>query len=100
MSVYRRKDGIYVYDFWRRGVRFYGPTGCTQERAARQYERAEKDKAARRDAAVAEQRSAPLRVKVAFHRFWTEAGQHYRGTWRQTVWTALGWIEDRLGGDL
>lgn len=99
MSVYPRKDGVYVFDFWRRGIRFYGVTGCTQERAARQFERTEKDKAAAQEAAIKEQRSAPLRVSVAFHRFWSDVGQHYRGTWRQTVWTALAWLEDRLGRD-
>ncbi len=38
---------------------------------------------------------------AALERFWREVGDHYRGTYKQTVWTALGWLleESGIGAD-
>jgi hypothetical protein len=36
---------------------------------------------------------------AALERFWLEVGDHYRGTYKQTVFTALQWLlEDRQCG--
>jgi hypothetical protein len=33
----------------------------------------------------------------ALDRFWLEVGEHYTGTYRQTVWTALRWLPTVIG---
>ena len=98
MSVYRRKDGVYAYDFEIQRVRFCGTTGCKSRRTAEEIERQKRREAHRHLASIRAQRTAPMSVNVAFDRFWTEvADPTYEGTYRQTVWTALGWLAEQLG---
>lgn len=97
MSVYPRADGIYVYDFWHKGVRFYGPTGTRTERDARAVERARREEAMRSVAVARAQRAAPMTVNVAFDRFWDEVGCHYTGTYRKLVLAGLAWMAKEFG---
>src|SRR5690242_11808697 len=98
MSVYPRKDGVYVYDFQIKRVRFCGTTGVTSERAAKEIERTRKREARQQLATARAQRLGPMTVNIAFDRFWQEvADPDYDGTWRKTVWTALGWLAEQLG---
>lgn len=99
MSVYRRADGIYVYDFQLRRVRFYGSTGCTNRRDAEAIERQcrEAQKQILRTAKA--QATGHLTVNAAFGRFWQEVGCHYRGTYGKTIDTALEWLTLALGAE-
>lgn len=97
MSVYPRKNGIYVYDFEVKGVRFFGSTGCTSKRAAQEYERDKRKEVTPIANARATARNGPMTVAVAFDKFWAEVGDGYSGTYRQTVWSSLAWLMDQLG---
>lgn len=99
MSVYPRADGIYVYDFQLKSVRFYGPTGTKSKRAAEDFERSKREEAKQTLARIREQRDAPMTANVAFGRFWQEVGDRYTGTYRKTVWAALEWLSDELGAN-
>lgn len=99
MSVYPRKDGIYVFDFWVEGVRFFGSTRRRNQRDAAAVERARREDAKRTTALSRQQRTAPMTVNVALDRFWAEVGSGYKGTYGKTVWAALGWLLDELGSN-
>lgn len=94
----RKGTDVYVFDFWRRGVRFCGTIGRVSKRAAETAERAEIKKAEQRLDRIAVQTTAPMTVSVAFDRFWLEVGTHYSGNYRDLVWNALAWLTDKLGG--
>lgn len=97
MSVYPRKDGVYVYDFWRGGTRFYGSCECTTRREAEQFEKDLKAKVAeqrKKQEAVA---TGPLTFTAALDKFWLEVGQHYGGSYGKTVFTALEWLGHEFG---
>jgi integrase len=73
MSVYRPGNSPYFhYDFQWKGDRFYGSTGETEERKARQYERAEKERVKRAD----KRAGAAPSLDVAAGRYWDERGQY------------------------
>ncbi|MEW6256934.1 MAG: site-specific integrase [Pseudomonadota bacterium] len=98
MSVYRPKGSpFYHFDFQHRGVRFHGSTGCTSRREAERYEDGQRQtaKEALREQSAA--KSGPMTVNAAMGRFWDEVGQSYRGTYRETVDTALEWLVGNLG---
>ena len=97
MSVFPRKDGVYVYDFQIQRVRFSGTTGVKSRRAAEEIEHTRRQEARQHLATIRAQRSGPMTVNVAFDRFWTEVGDDYDGTYRATVWKALGWLARSLG---
>lgn len=97
MSVYPRKNGIYAYDFEIQGLRFSGSTGCRSKRAAEEFERGKRKEAEAIADAVVKQRAAPMTINAATDKFWEEVGTHYSGNYRQTVWTALGWLVNQLG---
>ena len=97
MSVYPRADGVYVYDFWLKGVRFYGSTSERSEREARTFERQVREQAKQTVAAVKAQRTAPMTINVAFDRFWVEVGQHYSGTYGKLVFEGLAWMTAEFG---
>ena len=99
MSVIRRKNGIYDYDFWRRGLRFCGSTGSRSEREARRVERLKIEEAERNIARYQAQKSGPISVDVAFDRFWAEVGDSYHGSYRATVFKALADLLADLGKD-
>lgn len=89
MSVYRRQNGIYAFDFERRGLRF---CGSTRSRSKTEAERIERQKIAAVEKRLAQneaQRTSPISVDVAFDRFWTEVGDNYKGSYRATVFKAL-----------
>jgi integrase len=97
MSVYKRADGIYVYDFQIQGVRFFGSTGGREEAAALKVEDEQRVKARAHLSLVVEQRTAPMTVNVAFDRFWVEVGDRYSGNYRKTVWASLVWLSAQFG---
>jgi hypothetical protein len=45
--------------------------------------------------------SGALTFNAALDKFWTEVGQCYTGTYKQTVWKALAWLleESGIGGN-
>jgi integrase len=97
MSVYPRKNGIYVYDFEVKGLRFFGSTGLRSKRAAEEFERAKRKEAAAIADAAVKQRAAPMTINAATDKFWEEVGDGYAGTYRQTVFASLGWLVKQLG---
>lgn len=97
MSVYPRPDGVYVYDFQIKGIRFYGPTGTKSRRAAQEFERAQREREKQRLATVRDQRHGPMTINTAFDRFWAEVGDGYNGSYRATVWGALRWMSKEFG---
>jgi integrase len=98
MSVYiRGKKNEYTFDFWIKGERFFGNTGCTTKREALAYE-AKLRKEAQLDLAAQKfARAAPLTFDAALGKFWNEVGIHYTGTYGKTVFTALDWLLNRSG---
>lgn len=75
MSVYRSpKSPNYSYDFQYNGIRYFGSTGCTQEREAKGFEKDKKAEARR----VAETRRAgskrPMTLTEAVELYWAEEG--------------------------
>lgn len=99
MSVTRRENGIYDYDFRRGGLRFCSSTGSRSEREAKRIERVKIQEAERNIARYKAQKSGPICVDVAFDRFWTEVGDSYRGSYRATVFKALADLLADLGKD-
>src|SRR6185312_6629482 len=99
MSVWKRPDGIYQYDFQLERRRYTGPTGEREKRAALTVEQRAREAAreALRKQKVASGEAGPITVEMACARFWTEVADHYSGNWRQTVWGALGWLQAELG---
>lgn len=99
MSVYPRADGIYVYDFRIKRVRFYGPTGCRSKREALEAQRTAKDAARQKLKIIQDQRTGPLTVNAAFDRFWLEVGQFYKGSYHELVFNGLAWMLAELGAN-
>src|SRR5688572_20897186 len=97
MSVYPRADGIYVYDFQIKRVRFYGSTGCRSKREAKAFEDQRREAEKQKLKLVHDQRTGPLTVNAAFDRFWTEVGEHYSGSYRDLVFWSLGWLLEQIG---
>lgn len=95
MSVFRvRGSPYYQFDFQFKGHRFYGSTRCTDERSAR-----EDEKARRAEAAVlVEQQLAhgrkPMTLGTACDRWWQEVGRHGSDP---DLKRALEWLADQLG---
>lgn len=94
MSVYKPKGrDTYVIDFQCGGRRFCVSTAATNRREAERLETAERERARQliaqeRAAAAAFRGEAPLTLKAAAERYWSEAGQHHAGS--DTTWTDLG----------
>lgn len=93
MSVYKPKGrATYVIDFQCGGRRFCISTDATNKRTAEQIETAERERAkqqiaAERAAAAAFRGEAPLTLKAAADRYWTETGQYHANS--ATTWTDL-----------
>lgn len=101
MSVYKPKGrDTYVIDFQCGGRRFCISTSATNRREADRLEIAERERAKRqiaaeRTAAAAFRGEAPLTLKAAADRYWTEAGQHHAGS--DTTWTDLRRCMEHFG---
>jgi hypothetical protein len=79
MSVRRDpRSPFYTYNFQIRGVRFYGPTKCTNEREAEKVEAAERKKA-KQQIEQARAAATSLRLDDIAGRYWQEVGQHHAG---------------------
>ncbi|RVU15197.1 tyrosine-type recombinase/integrase [Methylobacterium oryzihabitans] len=103
MSVYRPKKAgkftseIYQYDFWCRGRRFHGSTGCRTKRDAERVAQRERDRARREVITLAEAKATPMTIDVAAARFWDERGTFYSSNARKTLDAAIVWIVTQLG---
>jgi integrase len=98
VSVYPRgKKGVYVYDFQIERVPFFGSTGCTSKREALAFEAERRKQALRELAARKATSSGAMTFNVALDKFWTEVGDYYTGTYKQTVWKALAWLLESSG---
>jgi integrase len=98
MSVYPRgKKGIYVYDFQIEREPFFGSTGCTTKREALAFEEDLKKQKQRELSARKAARAGGLTFNAALDRLWVEVGEHYTGTYKQTVFTALRWLLEDSG---
>ena len=98
MSVYKRgKKGLYQYDFWLEGHRFLGTTGKTTEEDALRFEKKTRKQAMLDLAAGKIDSTEPLTFDKALGQFWIEVGDRYKGTYRQTVETALEWLLEKSG---
>lgn len=98
MSVFKRgKKGVYEFDFWLEGDRFFGTTGKTTRDEALKYERAVRKQAQLDLAAGKRDRAAALTFDLALGQFWQEVAHHYRGTYHDTVKTALAWLLETSG---
>ena len=96
MSVYRTKaTPFYVYDFWLNGRRFYGSTGCSNERDAKAVEKRKRDEA--RAELSAPPPAAGMTLDEACERYWVEVGQHHARP-DQTEWS-LAYLIEHLGKD-
>lgn len=92
MSVYKRGDSpFYHYDFWLKGRRFFGSTGCGTKPEAKQYEKDRRDEAKALIASGATPSEA-LTLDDAAGRFWLERGKYYRGQAGVTFKRSLEWL--------
>ncbi len=105
MSVYRRSKSSqeYSYDFWLDGVRFSGPTGKTEKRAAESYERevarpsAERERLAARTLEKALRGDAPLQLGPAAALWFEQAGKHHSGA--ESSLTDINRMVEHFGHD-
>jgi integrase len=97
MSVYRPNGAAaYVYDFQLRSRRFCGPTGATSKREAEAVERQKRAEAAEEIKRREALRRESMTFEVASSRYWTEVGQHHKGS-DNTLWS-LDWLKRAIGG--
>lgn len=80
MSVYKEsKSPCYRYDFQLGGHRYYGSTGATTLKAARDEELKIKKQARLDQEKLRQLTNGPLTVQAAFARYWEEVGKHHSG---------------------
>lgn len=92
MSVYRRAgETVYSYDFWCRGTRFSGSTGCTSRREAEKFEEGERNRA---KASVADL-SKPMTFGVASSLYWDEVGKFHENS--KDTEGYLAWLQGEIG---
>lgn len=90
MSVYKPKGKpFYHYDFRLKGVRFFGSTGQTTERAAKRVEAKE------REAAALGRQKPTITIDEAFGRYWDHVAQRQPSA--PTTFYQLGNLKDALG---
>src|SRR5215207_5295889 len=94
MAIYKRGE-IYHYEFELRGSRFRGSTGCRSKREAQEFERANRQEAAKEADRREALGRAPLTWGVAASRYWKEAGQHHNRT--TGTLRALEWLTREIG---
>jgi integrase len=96
MSVYRHKNSPYwQFDFQIDGYRFSGSTELTgSKRDAQAFEDGQKASARELLANIAAAGSAPLTLKRACDRWWTEHGRHLNDP---DLEARLDWIADQIG---
>lgn len=97
MSVYKRKGAkTYQYDFWVRGNRFLGDTGCEEKRqAVRELERIRRDAEAK--VAQAVQLGSPRTWQHAASRYYEEVGKHHKAL--DMTLASLDWLTREIGAN-
>lgn len=97
MSVYKRKGGkTYQYDFWVRGARFLGDTGCAEKREALAELKLLKA-AAKAKVAAAGAMDAPKTWGQASSRYYEEVGKHHKAI--DLILASLEWLSREIGQD-
>lgn len=95
MSVFRvAKSPYYQFDFQIKGYRFFGSTEKTNERDAKEVEKAKRAEAVRLVSDTLETGRKPMTIGVACARWWTEVGQHGSDP---DLERALGWLAGQIG---
>ena len=95
MSVFRIKNSpYYQFDFQINRYRFYGSTQATNEREAREVEKAKRAEAHRRLEESARSNRHPMTLGVACERWWDEVGQYGNDI---DIKRALEWIKTQIG---
>ncbi len=103
--IEKRPNGRYYFDFWYKGNRFRGPEGGASTKAAAiAAHKAAKEGAIADSVTRRAPRSSAMRLSDACNRFWNEVGTFYsrgkaNGTYRKTVYNALGWLTDAIGAN-
>jgi hypothetical protein len=95
MSVFRVKGSPYFqFDFQLKGHRFYGSTRCTNEREAREDEKARRAEAAVLVKHALDAGRKPMTLGVACDRWWDQIGRHGSDP---DLKRALEWLKDQIG---
>jgi hypothetical protein len=95
MSVFRvKKSPYYQFDFQIKGYRFYGSTEETNERDAKEVEKAKRAEAKRLVKEAVEAGRKPMTVGAACKRWWNEVGQHGSDP---DLERALDWLAGQIG---
>jgi hypothetical protein len=95
MSVYKPKGREeYVYDFWHKGRRFYGPAGRERREALKIEAKAREDA---KKAATDKKPDGPLSLRLAVGRYWTEWGEHQKNA--KDLWRDFRRLVKYLGPD-
>jgi integrase len=95
MSVFRVKNSpYYQFDFQLKSHRFYGSTQASNEREAREVEKAKRAEAQRLLEESVRSRSKPMTIGVACDRWWQEVGQHDNDP---DIERALNWLKEQIG---
>ena len=98
MSVFRvRKSPYFQFDFQIKGHRFYGTTACTNEREAREFEKARRAEAAQLVKQALDAGRKPMTLGLAVDRWWNEVGRHGSDP---DLRRALDWLRDQIGGQV
>src|SRR5688572_5926179 len=95
MSVFRVKGSPYFqFDFQLKGHRFYGSTRCTNEREAREDEKARRAEAAVLVKQALDAGRKPMTLAAACDRWWDQIGRHGSDP---DLKRALDWLKDQIG---
>lgn len=100
MSVYKSpKSSFYGYDFQLHGRRFFGSTKARSKREAEALERQIRVKAKEDIEREMKTGNGPMTFDVAAGRYWTEVGQHHRGSSHKNTWHYLELLLQFFGRD-
>lgn len=95
MSVFRvRKSPYFQFDFQIKGHRFYGTTGATNEREAREFEKARRAEAANLVKLALDAGRKPMTFGLAADRWWDQVGRHGSDP---DLKRALEWLKGEIG---
>lgn len=95
MSVFRVKGSpYYQFDFQLQGHRFYGSTRCTNEREAREDEKARRAEATVLVKQALDAGRKPMTLGTACDRWWDQVGRHGSDP---DLERALDWLKGQIG---
>ncbi|OBQ67790.1 tyrosine-type recombinase/integrase [Mesorhizobium erdmanii] len=98
MSVYKSpKSPFYGYDFQLDGRRFFGSTKARNKKEAEAIERQIRAKAKEDIEREKKTGNGPMTFDVAAGRYWSEVGQHHRGSSHKNTWHYLELLTQFFG---